>query len=41
MIQTFDVGTDMDGHIHFLEKQIGGPLTYEVLMQTDLEMLDA
>ena len=40
VIQTFEKETDMDGHLHFLEKQMGGPLTYEVPMQTDLEMVD-
>ena len=31
----------MDGHLHFLEQQNGGPLTYDLQMQTDLEIADA
>ena len=41
VIQTLDVETDMEGYQHYLEQVNGGPLTFELQMQTDLIMDDA
>ena len=40
LIKTNEVATDMDGHYEYLENINGGPLKFEVIMQTDLVMED-
>lgn len=41
IIRTVNMGTDMEDHHNYLVEMNGGPLHYELAMQTSLELDDA
>ena len=40
LIKMNDMSTDMDGHVEYLENMNGGPLRFDMILQTDLILED-